>query len=116
MGRIIAAALLASLVGAALAFNTIEYTQEIKEKVNTSREFFSNALGLVLPEDYSGLLMHNRDTACLTLEVEEISKVIRQVNIHHVATLSGTPASTPDGYQLILLEDPNGILIEVLGT
>ena len=122
MGKLISAFVLVSLVGAALAFNTIEHSHEITEQVNRSREFFSNALGLVLPDEYSDILTRSQllpnspVEGCLTLEVDTISEVIERINVHHIATHCGTPVSTPDGRQLILLEDPNGILIEVLGS
>jgi hypothetical protein len=122
MGQLISAFVLVSLVGAALAFNTIEHSQEVNAKISESRDFFSNALGLVLPEDYSTLIIRRSITKshleekCLTLEVEQINQVLQRLDRNHVATLSGTPVETPDGRQLILLEDPNGILIEVVGS
>jgi hypothetical protein len=122
MGRLISSFVLVSLVGAALAFNTIEHSREVQNRIDQSRDFFSNALGVVLPESYAQLVtkMHvpskRAEERCLTLEVEQIEQVLQRIEHNHVATLSGTPISMPDGKQLILLEDPNGILIEVVGS
>ncbi len=122
MGQLISAFVLVSLVGAALAFNTIEHSQEVNARICASQEFFSESLGIVLPEDYVDMIQRLRvlkngpGEPCLTLEVEQIEPIIKRLDHNHVATLSGTPVSTPDGKQLILLEDPNGILIEVVGS
>lgn len=122
MGQLISAFVLVSLVGAALAFNTIEHSHEVNARICASQEFFSESLGIVLPEGYEdvverlGFLKNRPEEPCLTLEVEQIEPIIERIDDNHIATLSGTPVSTPDGKQLILLEDPNGILIEVLGS
>jgi len=122
MGQLISAFVLVTLVGAALAFNTIEHSHEVNARICASQEFFSESLGVVLPEGYEDIverlrfLKKDHGEPCLTLEVEQIEPIIERIDDNHVATLSGTPVSTPDGKQLILLEDPNGILIEVVGS
>mgnify|MGYP001557406210 CR=1 FL=1 len=122
MGRLISSFVLVSLVGAALAFSTVEHSREVQSRIDQSREFYSKALGVVLPEGYSTLVSGMRipgvttEEPCLTIEVEQIEKVLQRIEHNRVATLSGTPVSMPDGKQLILLQDPNGVLIEVVGS
>lgn len=51
----------------------------------------------------------------LTLQVEDIAPSLERIKQHGVKMLGETPVALPDGREFILIQDPDGTFVEIIG-
>lgn len=52
----------------------------------------------------------------ITLFYDDLAPVLGRVRAHEIPMLGDTPTTIPDGRSFILIQDPDGIFIELIGT
>ncbi|PKP41349.1 MAG: glyoxalase [Bacteroidetes bacterium HGW-Bacteroidetes-13] len=81
----------------------------------TAPEWKLVAFDTIHLEGFSKRLQDGIGVRYTTLLVKSVAPFLKRFEEHNVKTLGATPMKLPNGKTFILIQDPNGIFIEIIG-